>query len=461
MPKRAALYIRVSSDEQARHGLSLGEQRADLLSYAKEHGYIVMGIYADEGVTARKALSRRKELQRLLADVEQGLVDIIIIKCLDRWFRNIADFYKVKEKLDTHGVDWECTREQYNTTTPNGILMLNLKLSIAQNESDQTSERIKYVFEGKKARKECLSGHLPLGLVSVNHHAVRDEKTAPIVEYMFQRILNGGSAHSLIRLVYEKFGHSIKMAGVRKLLRNRAYIGELYGIPDFVPALISHDVFLRVQDIFSRNAKSTPTGRIYLFTGLLRCPQCGARLTGNRGRRLCGDGQWHFQYACPARVNRSIPGCHFARGMYEDKIESYLLENLQSLIQEHIVKLEECRLQQSKDRPEARLESLKAKLSRLEDVYLDGMMDKDKYAKAYKEISLEISELSILMDRTLTIPHALQAVADDNDFRNTYENLTRENKQRFWKSIIESITFDDTPDTRGKGAYIPYRVTFL
>ena len=101
-----------------------------------------MGIYADEGVTARKALSRRKELQRFLADVEQGLVDIIIIKCLDRWFRNIADFYKVKEKLDAHGVDWECTREQYNTTTPNGILMLNLKLSIAQNESDQTSERI-------------------------------------------------------------------------------------------------------------------------------------------------------------------------------------------------------------------------------------------------------------------------------------------------------------------------------
>ena len=147
--------------------------------------------------------------------------------------------------------------------------------------------------------------------------------------------------------------------------------------------------------------------------------------------------------------------------MYEDKIENYLLENLQSLIQEHIVKLEECRLQQSKDRPEARLESLKAKLSRLEDVYLDGMMDKDKYAKAYKEINLEISELSILIDRTLTIPHALQAVADDNDFRNTYENLTRENKQRFWKSIIESITFDDTPDTRGKGAYIPYKVSFL
>ena len=133
MPKRAALYIRVSSEEQARHGLSLGEQRADLLNYAKEHGYSVVGIYADEGVSARKAMSRRKELQRMLADVEAGRIDIIIIKCLDRWFRNVADFYKVKERLDARGVDWVCSREEYNTTTPNGILMLNLKLSIAQH----------------------------------------------------------------------------------------------------------------------------------------------------------------------------------------------------------------------------------------------------------------------------------------------------------------------------------------
>ena len=66
MAKRAALYIRVSSDEQARHGLSLGEQRADLLKYAQAHNYTVVDIYADEGFTARKALSRRRELQRLV-----------------------------------------------------------------------------------------------------------------------------------------------------------------------------------------------------------------------------------------------------------------------------------------------------------------------------------------------------------------------------------------------------------
>lgn len=461
MPKRAALYIRVSSDEQARHGLSLGEQRADLVNYAKEHGYIVMGIYADEGVTARKALSRRKELQRLLADVEQGLIDIIIIKCLDRWFRNIADFYKVKEKLDAHGVDWECTREQYNTTTPNGVLMLNLKLSIAQNESDQTGERIRYVMEGKKARREALGGKIPLGLKIVDKHLVRDEEKIPVVEFLFNYVSNGGSVRSSMAALWEKFGMSYTNQGITALLKHKGYIGEMYGVPDYVEPIIPHDLFARVQDILSRNSKQTVTGRIYLFSGLIKCPVCGRVLAGGRGRANSRGECKCYEYRCSGKSHSGTLGCTFTRAMYEPKIERYLLDNIQSMIQDHIIYLENRIAATVKDNPAARIETLKAKLSRLEDVYLDGMMDKEKYAKTYKEISQEISELSILMDRSVIVPNALREIADDADFRKTYENLTRENKKRFWKSIIQSITFEDTPATRGRGKIIPFHVEFL
>lgn len=138
---RAAIYIRVSTDEQARHGFSLAEQEHDLTEYADKHHYIVVGVYADEGSSARKSVARRKQLQRLLDDVRADRVDIILLKCLDRWFRNVADFYKVQAILDEHKVQWVCTQEDYNTTTTNGRLMLNLKLSIAQNESDQTDRK--------------------------------------------------------------------------------------------------------------------------------------------------------------------------------------------------------------------------------------------------------------------------------------------------------------------------------
>lgn len=71
-----------------------------------------------------------------------------------------------------------------------------------------------------------------------------------------------------------------------------------------------------------------------------------------------------------------------------------------------------------------------------------------------------MSELATLTDYSPAIFSPLQSVADDKDFRTTYDALTQENKQRFWKSIIESIAFDDTPETRGRGAYIPFKVTF-
>ena len=154
---RTALYIRVSSDEQARHGLSLDEQRETLQQYAKEKGMQVVGIYTDEGCSARKALNRRKALKNLLHDVEQGQIDLILFIKLDRWFRNIADYYRVQDILDKHKVNWLAIQEDYNTLTTSGRLALNIRLSIAQNESDMTADRIKFVFEGKKRRREALT----------------------------------------------------------------------------------------------------------------------------------------------------------------------------------------------------------------------------------------------------------------------------------------------------------------
>lgn len=460
MPKRAALYIRVSSEEQARHGLPLGEQRKNLMNYAQEHGYVVVGVYADEGVSARKAISRRKELQRMLADVDAGHIDIIVIKCLDRWFRNVADFYKVKERLDARGVDWVCTTEDFNTTTPNGLLMLNLKLSLAQHESDQTGERIKYVFEGKRERREVTNGSLPLGFKIENKHAVPDEHL-PIVRFLFDYVYNGGSMRSAIAAIQSKFGVLLSTIIVRGTLQNRTYIGELYGIPDYIPAVIPHDVFSRVQDILSRNPKPTPSGSIYLFSGLVRCPRCGKRLSAKRGARNRHGEFTSFQYACKEHTIGKPPLCGFARSIFENKLEGYLLDNLQRLIREHIVTVEELHERQGKERPEERLAALIAKQSRLEDIFLDGLIDREKYAATYKELGREISDLSILIDCSPTIPSTLRAIVDDHDFRATYNALSRENKQRFWKSIIASITYEDTPETRGKGAYIPFKVIFL
>ena len=438
--KRAALYIRVSTDEQARHGLSLGEQRADLIDYANKNGYEIIDLYIDEGETARKSLNRRKELQRLINDVRKNRIDVIVFKCLDRWFRNVADYHKVQEILDAHNVSWECSQEHYNTTTANGRFYMHIRLAVAEEESDRTSERIKYVFEGKKRRKELISGNLPIGYKAENKHAVLDDN-APAIQYLFQWVYNGGSIRSSIRAVYDKFGLILSYWQAKTILRKREYIGEKYGTTDYMPSLVTNEVFQRVQDILKRNSKDTPTKRIYLFSGLLHCPQCGRRMGGHRGNKNSRGEFIYYQYRCQMGISPAINDCKFKGVIFETKLEKYLLNNIQQMVKNHIVKIEHQISKQQANDTEIELQRLQDKLNRLEDIYIDGMIDKEKYYQSRLKITREISELSLKVNRMPTIPPTLIQISNDNDIQSTYDKLTTENKQRFWKSIIASISF--------------------
>ena len=98
--KRVALYIRVSTEEQARHGLSLEEQRKSLEAYAAQHKFAIVGVYEDAGISARKPYKKRPALLRLLDDCKAGKIDVILFIKLDRWFRNVGNYYAVQDILD-------------------------------------------------------------------------------------------------------------------------------------------------------------------------------------------------------------------------------------------------------------------------------------------------------------------------------------------------------------------------
>ncbi len=104
---RCAIYDRVSTDLQVEKGLSLATQKDDLTQYAKDHGYVIVGYYEDEGITARKKMKNRKDLMRLLDDVKADKVDLILVTKLDRWFRNVKDYHNTQEILDAHHCNWK------------------------------------------------------------------------------------------------------------------------------------------------------------------------------------------------------------------------------------------------------------------------------------------------------------------------------------------------------------------
>jgi len=451
--KRAALYIRVSTDEQARHGFSLGEQQIDLKNYAENKGFHVVGLYGDEGCSARKAISRRHELQRLLHDVEQGRVDIVVAKSLDRLTRNVRDFYHLKDTFDAHGVDMAFSREpDYNTTTTSGRLMLNLRLAIAQNESDTTGDRIKFVFEGKRRNKEYYGGALPYGYKREGKQITIDEERAEVVRFSFQHVIEGNSVFSLLDAVPSRFGVHFTRDRASYILRNKTYYGEHYDTPDYFPPIVTKETFDKAQDILSRHPRKASEG-VYLFSGLIRCPCCGRTLIGHRktATQKC--------YYCGGRVKHErAERCKYSSALGERRLEKWLLEHVADLLKNAFAEV-----LPPKKKKESQLATIRAKMERLTETYIEGAYSKNEYhkrldalkAKEREAIAAEMQDTNERNKKRREVPAMLRG----DKFPAIYEGWTREKKRAFWQGLIKSITFENKPLKRSTP--LDFRVSFF
>jgi len=151
-----AAYVRVSTQEQKLHGLSLDAQKMKLTEYAEKNKMRIVEWYVDEGVSGRKLIRNRPELQRMIHDAEEGKFERIIFIKLDRFFRSVAEYHECMKRIAP--VVWSTTEEEYDLTTANGRMLVNMKLTIAELEADQTGERIKIVNEYKVQTGQPLVG---------------------------------------------------------------------------------------------------------------------------------------------------------------------------------------------------------------------------------------------------------------------------------------------------------------
>lgn len=450
--KRVALYIRVSTEEQARHGLSVAEQENSLRDYAQKHKYSIVGVYRDEGISARKNLNKRKALQELMTAVKAGRVDIILFIKLDRWSRSTKDYYKIQEVLDNYGVDWIATQEDYNTTTTNGKLMLNMKLAIAQNEADTTADRINFVKDGKLARREAI-GQTPLGYKIENKKIVIDTPRAEKVRAVFNYYAQVQSVARTM-LYARSLGVTLSVAGCRKMLKNTSYVGNFYGIENYAEPIISTVLFDKVQELLGQKRrtgspkKSNP--RIYLFSGLIKCPICSYTLTG-----LIKNSKYKV-YSCNNRRVNKI--CTFTGTIYQNPLERYLLDNLQELIEKYIA--DKKRMADSENYKKAlkRSEDIKGGLSRIAELYAEGFISKAEYVKRHNAYTDELSQLTQDMQRSLPIAESLKNLLDV-DIKAVYDGLSEQGKADFWHSIAKCIRI--THYEAGRGARREFSIDFL
>lgn len=427
---RCAIYIRVSSAEQRREGYSLPEQRRVLTEYANEQGYKIVDVYADEGISASKKPHLRHDFQRMMKDVEAGLIDVVIFIKLDRWFRNVGDYYRTQAILDRHNVKWKSVLEDYDTTTRTGRLNLNIKLTIAEDEAANTSERVKFVLNAKVRNKEPNTGTQPFGYtikkIDGVKRIVKDPDTQAETEDMFKMFFATKSGYAVTNYINNTYGRSLSDTTITRRLKNPAYTGEYQGIPDYRPAYITHEQHAEILRSFAKHTRTAQHNKIYLFAGMVVCPECGRIMAS------CTSNKTTLAYRCRHHYTQ---GCSYRHMVKETDIETYLIENIGDLLTRYKINLDAEQEKKARQDPK----KYEAQLERLNNVYIAGNMSDDEYNRQSASLKAKIADLKAGSVSAPPIPRDVLEILSDEKLPTVYGQLSRSSKRALWQSCIDSI----------------------
>jgi site-specific DNA recombinase len=239
----AAIYIRVSTEDQAKHGTSLQAQEAALTNYSKALGYEISKVYKDEGKSG-KDLTHRPEMQQMLKDAEEKKFSAIFIYKLDRFSRSLMDLVTTIEQLKDWGIDFVSMQDKIETTSASGKLMFHIISAFAEFERNVTSERTKFTMN-KKFSDGNLITRAPLGYSIINKSLVPSDNSY-IIQEIFQTFLN-----SDISLTQLSKKYNLSVNGLKKVLTNQTYLGKVKFAGQVSQgkhqSLLSQELFDKVQ----------------------------------------------------------------------------------------------------------------------------------------------------------------------------------------------------------------------
>ncbi|AVO22625.1 recombinase family protein [Aeribacillus composti] len=296
---KAALYIRVSTQEQAIEGYSISSQRQKLTAYSYSQGWEIVDYYVDEGKSAKDL--DRPELKRMLDDIKQHKIDVVLVYRLDRITRSVMDLYELLGIFDKYHCKFKSATEVYDTTSATGRLFITLVASMAQWERETIAERVSMGMAEKVRQGEWHGSEAPYGFYYniETKELVIDESEAHVVRDIFTKYLDGLSDRKIAIYLNEKKVPTRKGARwrenrIRYILTNPIYIGNLrwgvrvnreqaFQVENAVPAIIDKETFEKAQMI--RNSRRRFHGRQatsdFIFSGVLKCARCGSPMKGH------------------------------------------------------------------------------------------------------------------------------------------------------------------------------------
>lgn len=453
--ERVAAYVRVSTQEQKLHGLSLDAQRMKLTEYAEKNHMKIVGWYVDEGVSGRKLIKNRPELQRMIQDAEKGKFDRIIFIKLDRFFRSVAEYHECMKRIAP--VIWSTTEENYDLSTANGRMLVNMKLTIAEMEADQTGERIRIVNEYKVQTGQPLVGDysLPFGFMVETDPETKRKKVAkdpdegPILLDALQHFMTHQSRRKTLVYLHAKYHISMTYKTLTNLFSNTMLYGAYRGNPTYCDAYIDKATFDKLQDLMKRNIKeNTAENRTYIFSGLLKCPLCGCNLKGNTYVQKKKNSVLRFKkYRCGN--NKRDVSCAFNKVVAEKTFEKLMLANIETYLEDAKIKAAEVSDSDEIKIPQHNIDDIHAQIDRLNYSWQTGKIRKvEQYEKDYAELMAKLEEAEAEQGHVVVKDFSkVEAILQDG-WKGIYNNLDDAHKLAFWRSFIRSIEINWTTEKK-------------
>ena len=459
--KKCGLYMRVSTEDQAREGFSLPEQKERLETFCRFKCYEIVDYYQDAGISAKTG-NYRPEFERLKEDIKSKKINTIISLKLDRITRIIYDWENLITFLDENEAYLDCANDEVNTTTANGKMVARLLMSVSQNEIERTSERTKIGLAG--AIKQGHIPHIaPLGYKHENKTLVIDYSTKDVVVRIFELYSEGYSYQKISNLFNEE-----KVLGkdnwrdstIQTILENEIYKGDfVHGkrtknptyYENVVEPIISKEMWEDCQVQKKKNSRSYQRTLTYLYLQKLKCPKCGRILGGKATTKK--NGKPYFYYYCnDCKIS-------FKENIINEYFNQFIGELVEydSVVNQFFLPMIKQKFDEPKEKIEKELVKQDEKLERIRKAYINGAFGLDVYTKETAIVEqcmenlkneldttdcaeeLRFTPKDILLKRDIDFINKIKLIKEYQERTKTWKDYTREEQADLIMRYVDDI----------------------
>ena len=459
--KFCGLYIRVSTEDQAREGFSLPEQKERLEAYCKFKGFVIKDYYTDAGISAKTG-NYRPEFERLKEDIKSKKINTIIALKQDRITRSIFDWEELMRFLEENDAYLDCVNDDINTTNANGKMVSRILMSVSQQEIERTSERTKVGLAGA-IKQGHIPHQAPLGYKHENKKLVIDHLTKDVVIRIFE-LYHKGMSYQKISTLFNKeqvLGKTNwRDSSIVAILENEIYKGDfVHGkrtkhptyYENVVEPIVSKEMWEECQVQKKKNSKSYQRTLTYLFLQKLRCPKCN-RILGGKATQKKNGNIYYYYYCHDCKIN-------FKESLVEEYFNDFVNELVEydSVVNQFFLPMIKQKFDEPQEELKKDINKQNDKLERIKRAYINGVFSLEEYnderklvESALEKLQNELDEATsceilnftpqdILLKRDIDYINKVKLEKEYKERTKTWKDYTREEKSELIMKYVDDI----------------------